>query len=775
MKLFFTFLSVVLLLGPSHRASAQGPGTQVARSTPLINGGTCYFLQFTPWDSTIHAATKHPLIIFLHGAGEKGDGGFSTVGNVAANGVPHLCSSAVNATMGFTVNGVYSTFYVLSPQLTASQGNWTSNYVQTMINYAKANLNIDSNRIYLTGLSVGGGGCWRFVLDSSTAQANQIAAMASMSPTDEANDNNICTVLYNSHLPIWNFTDDNDPNYPYTSAGTVNHIRLTFNIYCPSYTPAPRWTWYSDNTHNHAWEWGSDTGHASRTLSSNTEFPSTVGSGTIIQNPNVYEWFLSNTRATNSPQPPAAHTGPLQIINLPTSQATLTGSGTAVSPATISSYSWTFLSGPATPSIASPTSASTLVTGLSSTGLYQFRLTVTDNNGLTGSAVDSVQVTDLRPIVNAGDDKSITLPVSSVSLAGTATAQGGNTITSTTWTKISGPPGSTITSPSSLNTTVTGLTQGTYVFQLKAVDNQGLADSSQVTVYVNAAPSPSGALAYIVQVPGPIGNCGDTSSSGRIPVYGDSLSNGGILYTDSAKTTIYNGGFNWFESAATTQGPIQHDLVVYPDGSIHNLNSCPGVTSSSPTGVTVLGYIKVSYGPDGYCGDTAVAGRTAIYADSLGESVILSPDPQRQHPLDGGFNWYSFSTTLTGAITRTFSVYPDGSMHSLRICPGSSQSNQAIVSRSNNSLDDTGGSTKLSLYPNPVKDMLILHISGKATGKVMTRISSLTGVILRSQAGYKEAASLDLPLSLGNLPAGMYLVEVWIGTTVEFRQKVLKL
>ena len=35
-----------------------------------------------------------------------------------------------------------------------------------MIKYAKANLQIDPNRIYVTGLSLGGGGVWRVITDS---------------------------------------------------------------------------------------------------------------------------------------------------------------------------------------------------------------------------------------------------------------------------------------------------------------------------------------------------------------------------------------------------------------------------------------------------------------------------------------------------------------------------------------------------------------------------------------------------------------------------------
>jgi len=767
---YFRILLITLLLsGAVFRVDAQGPGSQVPKSTPLINGGTCYFLQFTPWDSTVHSA-RHPLIIFLHGAGERGDGGFSTVNNVAANSIPLFCAN--KGTMGFTVNGVYNTFYVLSPQLSAFSGNWTSNYVQTMINYAKSNLNIDTNRIYLTGLSLGGGGCWRFVLDSTTTQTNQIAAMSAMSSTDEGNDTHICSVLFNSHLPMWNFADDADPN-PQTGGNAMEHQRLTMVFGCNNYTPAPKWTYYSDNTHNHGWEWGSDTGHHTYTLSST--FTSSVGSGSYLQNPNLFEWLLTNTRASNTPQPPVAHTNAAQVLYTPTNQTTLTGSGTPVSPATISSYSWTKVSGPDTPVITSPSSATTTVTGLSVPGFYLFRLTVTDNNGLTGSALDSVLLNDGHPVVNAGSNQTITLPTSSVNLSGTATARPGHSIQSTTWTKSSGPSGGSITSPASLNTSVTGLTQGTYIFQLSATDDQALTSNSQVTVTVNPAAG-SSLLGYIVQVPGPVGYCGNTDTTGRIAIYGDSLANNGLVYSDPAKTTLFDGGFNWYEFAATVNGPVLHDLVIY-GGGIHSLSSCPGVTSSPSNGVPVLGYIKIAPGPDGYCGDTSSVGRTAIYGDSIANSVILSPDPQRKSPLDGGYNWISFSASLNGAITQTFAAYPDGSIHSLQTCPGGAQSRPGVVSGAVNSFNAASGisgGNRLTVYPNPVKDRLTLHIAGAATGKVMTRISNSTGGVVISQTDYKNGNSADLQVTLSGLPAGLYIIEIRIGTTVEFRQKIMK-
>src|SRR6185312_4727022 len=93
--------------------------------------------------------------------------------------------------------------------------------------------------------------------------------------------------------------------------------------------------------------------------------------------------------------PPTANAGTDQTITLPTSQVTLTGSGTD-SDGSIGSYSWSKVSG-GTATITSASSATTTVTGLAA-GVYVFRLTVTDNSGATGT--DDVQVTvNIPPII----------------------------------------------------------------------------------------------------------------------------------------------------------------------------------------------------------------------------------------------------------------------------------------------------------------------------------------------------------------------------------------
>ena len=190
-------------------------------------------------------------------------------------------------------------------------------------------------------------------------------------------------------------------------------------------------------------------------------------------------------------QPPVANAGGNQTITLPTNSVTLNGSGSTDPDGTIASYTWSKVSGPGSGTITSPTSVSTTVTSLAQ-GTYIFKLTVTDNQGATGSANDTITVNpaaNIPPIANAGNDQTITLPTSTVTVSASGSSDPDGTISSYSWTKISGPSTYTIVSPSAITTQINTLVQGVYQFKLTVVDNSGAAAVDTVQITVNAAPN----------------------------------------------------------------------------------------------------------------------------------------------------------------------------------------------------------------------------------------------------------------------------------------------
>lgn len=92
------------------------------------------------------------------------------------------------------------------------------------------------------------------------------------------------------------------------------------------------------------------------------------------------------------------------------------------------------------------------------------------------------------PSVNAGASQTITLPVDSVRLTGSAT-DSASRITAYLWSEVSGPNVPVIASEGSPCTEVRGMVPGLYIFQLMAVDSLGATGVDTVTVQVMGGPT----------------------------------------------------------------------------------------------------------------------------------------------------------------------------------------------------------------------------------------------------------------------------------------------
>jgi len=120
-------------------------------------------------------------------------------------------------------------------------------------------------------------------------------------------------------------------------------------------------------------------------------------------------------------------------------------------------------------------------------------ITIQANGGWNINWMNFVQnVSNQPPLVSAGSPQTITLPVNSVTLTGSASDPDGS-IASYLWTQVSGPSVANISNATSVSATMSSLVQGSYIFRLTATDNSGTSASGDVTVTVNAAvPPPSG-------------------------------------------------------------------------------------------------------------------------------------------------------------------------------------------------------------------------------------------------------------------------------------------
>ncbi len=237
---------------------------------------------------------------------------------------------------------------------------------------------------------------------------------------------------------------------------------------------------------------------------------------------------------TSTPPAPVANAGANQTITLPISTVTLNGSGSS---GTITSYAWTLVSGPNTPTITTPAAVSTTVTGLIQ-GSYIFNLSL--NGGVSQSQVTITVNPAPPPTANAGANQTITLPISTVTLNGSGSS---GTITSYAWTLVSGPNTPTITTPAAVSTTVTGLIQGSYVFNLSL---NGGVSQSQVTITVSPAPPPTANAGanQTITLPTSTVTLNGSGSSGTITSYAWTLVSGPntpVITTPAAVSTTVTG------------------------------------------------------------------------------------------------------------------------------------------------------------------------------------------------------------------------------------------
>lgn len=172
---------------------------------------------------------------------------------------------------------------------------------------------------------------------------------------------------------------------------------------------------------------------------------------------------------------------------------TLDGSGSYSPDGTITHYAWTQLSGPAVK--LGGAASKTLTLNAPVHGNYKFRLTVTDNKGLTASGDVVVRVIDRSlPVAVAGKDQTLIYPSLGTVLDGSGSYDLFGSISTYAWTQVSGPNKAAIAGGATARASLTGLVKGTYVFRLTVTDNFGAQASDDVTVVAQANPITNGSF-----------------------------------------------------------------------------------------------------------------------------------------------------------------------------------------------------------------------------------------------------------------------------------------
>jgi len=186
--------------------------------------------------------------------------------------------------------------------------------------------------------------------------------------------------------------------------------------------------------------------------------------------------------------PPVANAGGTTTITLPVNSAALNGAASSNPAGGVLKYLWTKNAGPASYSITGDTTAAPTVGNLTE-GTYQFKLTVTNADGLSSTDIATVQVLPAPvPVANAGADVNLVLPANSSTLNGSASTTPAGGALTYAWTKVSGPASFTITGENTATPSISNLAEGVYQVKLVVTNIQGLSAEDQVTITVSTVP-----------------------------------------------------------------------------------------------------------------------------------------------------------------------------------------------------------------------------------------------------------------------------------------------
>lgn len=183
--------------------SAAASGGRAVQALGSVEGAPLGYLEYLP--AGYVDGEPRPLLVFLHGGGEAGDGSEEALELVDDLGVPQLIAA------GDWPDD--QPFVVLSPQYGTEPASGDCDIaedVASFLDFATQQYEVDPDRIYLTGISCGAIGIWDYLAahgDEVAAAAVPISGHAEWA-LEEAG----CAPL--TEVPVWAFHGAQDEIVP---------------------------------------------------------------------------------------------------------------------------------------------------------------------------------------------------------------------------------------------------------------------------------------------------------------------------------------------------------------------------------------------------------------------------------------------------------------------------------------------------------------------------------------------------------------------------------
>jgi predicted peptidase len=218
-------------LPPAQENIAGVKPAQEARTFKgkLANGRTAQlnYLLHVPASYGQEPDKQWPLLIFLHGSREVG----RDINRVRRAILPQMVEE----------NPEFP-FIVMSPQASSQQYGWYPSLkpIEAAVDELMQEYNIDSERIYVTGLSMGGYGAWALMMDAP----ERFAAVAPVVGGYFYNPSQLCAL---KDKPIWIFGAKRDRNVPLKESERVVRALQACGA-------EPKFTVFENADHDQGWE-----------------------------------------------------------------------------------------------------------------------------------------------------------------------------------------------------------------------------------------------------------------------------------------------------------------------------------------------------------------------------------------------------------------------------------------------------------------------------------------------------------------------------------------
>jgi predicted peptidase len=183
----FSLLLLLLMTATSPVLGDDMSNSQKPAKLDRDHKVTMEYLLYLPKDYP--AKESWPLLLFLHGAGERGN----DLERVTVHGPPKLIAA-----------GKDFPFIVVSPQCPTDQW-WQPVELTALLDEIVEKHKVDQDRIYVTGLSMGGFGTWSL----ASYTPDRFAALLPICGGGETH----WTKTF-AHVPIWAFHGDKDTAVP---------------------------------------------------------------------------------------------------------------------------------------------------------------------------------------------------------------------------------------------------------------------------------------------------------------------------------------------------------------------------------------------------------------------------------------------------------------------------------------------------------------------------------------------------------------------------------